>query len=239
MQMTRTPSYIQIVGHIDQTTLNIQANDTGGEADPHGADHRGNPLGGVVYSSAFSKANTSGFVQVIEWNYFLGNGVFCFKACDPASPNAASLCEHVYDRIGCQYNMPADYKGINGVFQSCKGEDQLPVGVYEENGIRKVWKQPPESLGPITSVPYKPTIPLVSDCVTYTSSELFTETLPPAPTSVNPTAASVNKMSTPNTPSAQEAKNSGASLVPCLKRTIFFVLTMVTSYLVLAVGSAI
>lgn len=34
----RTPDYVQVVGFIDQTLINIQAGDFGGELDPHGAD---------------------------------------------------------------------------------------------------------------------------------------------------------------------------------------------------------
>lgn len=80
------------MGFIDQTLLNIKKNDTGGEADPHGADLRGNPLGALVYSTAFSK-DPKVPVQVTDWTYFVGSDVFCFKACDPAGPDAARLCE--------------------------------------------------------------------------------------------------------------------------------------------------
>lgn len=38
VQLTKTPDYIQVVGFIDQTKINIQADDGGGELDPHGAD---------------------------------------------------------------------------------------------------------------------------------------------------------------------------------------------------------
>ena len=34
----RTPDYLQVVGFIDQTLVNIQQGDEGGELDPHGAD---------------------------------------------------------------------------------------------------------------------------------------------------------------------------------------------------------
>lgn len=33
-----TAGYVQVVGQIDQTALNLQADDYGGEEDPHGAD---------------------------------------------------------------------------------------------------------------------------------------------------------------------------------------------------------
>lgn len=69
------------------------------------------------------------------------------------------MCEHIYDRfvpsfavvpvvkthvdlssvyrIGCAFNAPASYSTINGTFQSCQGDDQLPPGIYVENGVSK------------------------------------------------------------------------------------------------------
>jgi hypothetical protein len=38
VQFLKTPDYIQIVGFIDQTKVNIADGDYGGEMDPHGAD---------------------------------------------------------------------------------------------------------------------------------------------------------------------------------------------------------
>ena len=38
LQFLKTPDYIQIVGFIDQTKINIANGDYGGEMDPHGAD---------------------------------------------------------------------------------------------------------------------------------------------------------------------------------------------------------
>lgn len=64
----RTPDYVQVVGFIDQTQTNLLSNDSGGELDPHGADLRGNPLGGLVYSNAWSVENQSDYQQVIEWH---------------------------------------------------------------------------------------------------------------------------------------------------------------------------
>ena len=34
----KTPDYLQAVGFIDQTKINLQQGDYGGELDPHGAD---------------------------------------------------------------------------------------------------------------------------------------------------------------------------------------------------------
>jgi hypothetical protein len=67
VQFMKTSDYVQVVGFIDQTKINIADGDFGGELDPHGADLRGNPLGGLVYSTAWGGSNDS-FTQVIEWH---------------------------------------------------------------------------------------------------------------------------------------------------------------------------
>lgn len=36
VQFLRAPAYVAITGYIDQSMINIQADDTGGEEDPHG-----------------------------------------------------------------------------------------------------------------------------------------------------------------------------------------------------------
>lgn len=38
VQFMRTPDYVQVVGFMDQTKINIKEGDFGGELDPHGAD---------------------------------------------------------------------------------------------------------------------------------------------------------------------------------------------------------
>jgi len=38
VQYVKSPDYVQVVGFIDQTKINILAGDYGGEMDPHGAD---------------------------------------------------------------------------------------------------------------------------------------------------------------------------------------------------------
>ncbi|WAR57826.1 hypothetical protein PtB15_5B56 [Puccinia triticina] len=231
LQVTRTPGYIQAVGFIQQTALNLQANDTGGEEDPHGADQRGNPLGALMYSSAFNTPGGPAYTQVIEWSYFIGAGVFCYKACDPAGPNAAQLCQHIYDRIGCTYNAPAHYESINGTFTSCQGENQLPAGTYVENGVTKTYQQPPESLGPITSIPYKAAIPAVSNCQTFTDTKALWPDLPQltAP-STAPTqgkgsnAASGGKSSSSSSsssPAGSNAPGSTAAAVVLSSVTLF------------------
>jgi len=171
VQFMRTPDYVQVVGFIDQAQINIPIADFGGEMDPHGADSRGNPMGGIVFSNAWGGSNDS-FIQAIEWHNFMGSNTFCFKACDPSKTNARRYCEHIFDRIGCAYNAPNNAK--NGTFESCLGDNQDFPGVYTDtDGSVKTYRQPPESLGPITTVTYTPKIPASSSCVQFQSSSLY------------------------------------------------------------------
>lgn len=174
VQFIQTPDYVQVTGNINQVLIDLAADDSGGELDPHGADQRGNPLGALVFTNAFpaSGGNPSNYIQAIEWHNFMGGGQFCLKACDPAGPNAANLCQHIFDRIGCQYNAPASYQ--DGIFESCKGDSQDPPGIYTgANGVVSTYTQPDESLGPISTMPYTARIPATSQCTTYTSAQLY------------------------------------------------------------------
>ncbi|KAF9269628.1 hypothetical protein L218DRAFT_953253 [Marasmius fiardii PR-910] len=119
----KTPDYVQITGIGDFTSMNVPAGDAGGELDPHGADGNGNPVGGLVFSSAFGPLQ-----QVHEWTNFMSVSEFCFRACNPQGSNAAGMCQHIYDVMGCQWNMPANYDA--GTFENCDGESGEPMGVY-------------------------------------------------------------------------------------------------------------
>ncbi|KAJ7151120.1 hypothetical protein C8R46DRAFT_1043300 [Mycena filopes] len=176
-----------VVGFIDQTYINIQAGDYGGELGGPVAvallstkDLRGNPLGGLVYSTGFGTDNNS-YTQVIEWHNFMGGNQFCFKACDPSNPDAARYCQHVYDRIGCPYNAPNNAQ--NGTFEACQGDNQDFPGIYTDaSGAVMTYSQPPESLGMISSMPYEPKVPASSNCVQYTSASLFSALASATPT---------------------------------------------------------
>ncbi|KDR67410.1 hypothetical protein GALMADRAFT_232077 [Galerina marginata CBS 339.88] len=122
VQLTKTPDYIQVVGFMNQTLIDMVGGDGGGEMDPHGADNRGNPIGGLLFSNAW----TGTFLQAKEWHDFNGNDMFCFKACDPRGANAANLCQHIFDTEGCSFNAPSNAK--DGVFESCAGDSQNPPG---------------------------------------------------------------------------------------------------------------
>jgi len=117
----QTPDYIQITGTGNLTRLNVPAGDAGGELDPHGADGNGNPVGGLVFSSAFGQLE-----QILEWTNFMSATEYCFRACKPG-PRAAELCQHIYDEMGCAWNMPGRYE--NG-FDTCQADTGEPMGVY-------------------------------------------------------------------------------------------------------------
>jgi hypothetical protein len=169
-QFMKTSAYIQVTGRFNQNGIGLATNDTGGELDPHGADLAGNPLGGLVYSNSLpSLANNNSLVQAVEWNNFVGSGVFCIKLCDPTvtTPN---YCQNTLDLLGCSYNMPASY--ADGQFTSCQGDLQDVVGVYTSNGQTLTWSQP-SSLPATSTLPWTPRVPASSNCVTYSSAQLY------------------------------------------------------------------
>ncbi|KAF8869056.1 hypothetical protein BD779DRAFT_797468 [Infundibulicybe gibba] len=166
VQYMKTPDYAQLVGFVDQKFINIQSGDYGGEMDPGGADLRGNPLGGVVFSTAWGDVK-----QAVHWHNFMGGEAFCIKVCDPAGANAAHFCEHIFDRIGCAYNAPNNAK--NGTFESCDGDNQDFPGIYTANGQVMTYTQPDEKLGPITTMPYQPKVPASSNCKQFSSTSLY------------------------------------------------------------------
>ncbi|PCH35130.1 hypothetical protein WOLCODRAFT_166063 [Wolfiporia cocos MD-104 SS10] len=122
VQFVQTPDYIQVTGVGDMTRLNVPAGDSGGELDPHGADGNGNPIGGLVFSNAFGQLQ-----QLHEWTNFMSDTEFCFRACKPG-PDATTYCQHIYDKMGCEWNMPGSYSA--GVFERCMGDDGEPMGIY-------------------------------------------------------------------------------------------------------------
>lgn len=195
-QFMRTSAYIQITGHLNQGGINLASNDTGGELDPHGADLGGNPLGGLVYSNSLpSLPNNNTLIQATSWNNFVGSNIFCIKLCDPTvtSPN---YCQNIIDLLGCDYNMPASY--TDGEFTSCDGDLQDVVGVYTSGGQTLTWSQP-ASLPATTVLPWTPRIPASSNCVTYSSAQLY---------GANPTASSSVSGASQGTPTGTN-KGSG------------------------------
>lgn len=85
----KTPSYVQITGVGKLTNLNIAKGDEGGELDPHGATGAGNPIGGLVFTRAF----TGNFQQIHEWQNFMSASEFCFRGC--IGTYAKEWCPHM------------------------------------------------------------------------------------------------------------------------------------------------
>ncbi|EJD49129.1 hypothetical protein AURDEDRAFT_112801 [Auricularia subglabra TFB-10046 SS5] len=162
VQFIRTPSYVEITGLINQALINIPSNDEGGELDSGGQDLRGNPIGALAYST--SMGSSHGYpTQSRTWHSFMGSNVFCMKLCDPKAPNAAGLCRHTLDTLGCEVNVPASYR--DGVFESCLGDDQKQV----EAGVSD--------------------IPASSQCTPYQSAQIYTATYGGAPAGQTPAPA--------------------------------------------------
>ncbi|KZV66197.1 hypothetical protein PENSPDRAFT_541447, partial [Peniophora sp. CONT] len=172
-QLVKTANYVMITGLIQQTNINIADGDFGGELDPGGQDLRGNPIGGLMYSTAF---NSSAY-QVNNWVNFMGSNSFCVRICNPSGSNPEGFCQHTLDRIGSAYNCPSKYTVGSGMqageFEVCDSEDMDVPGVYTQDGQTLSYSQPPESLGEITSIPYTPRVPASSNCATTSSAALF------------------------------------------------------------------
>ncbi|CAA7265622.1 unnamed protein product [Cyclocybe aegerita] len=187
VQFTKSPDYVQVVGFMDQTKINMIAGDAGGEMDPHGADRRGNPMGGLLFTNAW----TGGMIQAVEWHNFNGANIFCLKACDPRGPRAPQMCEHIYDTQGCGFNAPSNVR--NGTFESCASDSQSPPGQ-----------------GP-------PVAPASSQCSTYESTAIYgasasvTVQIPGAATmSFTPTKGAPTTTSRP-TSAASSSPGAGTS----------------------------
>ncbi|GAA5866840.1 hypothetical protein JCM8547_003581 [Rhodosporidiobolus lusitaniae] len=119
----KTPSYIQITGQLKGPNINIASGDEGGELDPHGADGNGNPIGAVVLSTV-----PGTLTQIKEWTMFIGDGEFCVRACFNKA-GAAAKCEHIYDVMGCYWNLPGNYN--SGSFDTCAADEvKYPMGQY-------------------------------------------------------------------------------------------------------------
>jgi len=186
VQFLRAPSYILVAGLLNQQNIDIQANDSGGELDPHGADERGNPLGSLVYTNGFpsNNGNNNTFQQVIEWHNFMGSDVFCFKICDPSVANSLVYCNNIFDETGCNFVAPAAY--APGVFEVCDSDDMDPVGVFTgSNGVVSTYTQ----VEPVN--PPSVRTPSSSNCVTYSSANLYAGE-PPNSTSASTTQTGTN-----------------------------------------------
>lgn len=191
----RTPDYFQITGTGDFTKINVPKGDQGGELDPWGYDVKGNPIGGVVIGKKGSK-----LLQFPNWTQFLSEKEFCIRVCYGNSAKAKQLCNHVYDELGCQWNIPGDYSGKT--FDQCLGDDTEPMGVYTlKNGKVSTWSR--------NAKPTPPPHPAAKTSSCASVSTLAYGTYPPAaPSSATKKSSSVPKSSTKKT-AAAKAKATG------------------------------
>ena len=135
---------------------------------------------------------------------FIGANFSCMKVCDPKDPNAANYCYNRLDRIGVSYTCPNAAQ--MGVFEMCDSDNQDFPGIYTVNGVTTLFSQPPESLGPITSMPYTARIPASSNCVTFQSSDLFAQL--PTPTGAGASPAVTGSGPAGSSPTAGASKGS-------------------------------
>ncbi|KDR80200.1 hypothetical protein GALMADRAFT_277444 [Galerina marginata CBS 339.88] len=142
----------------------------------------GNPIGGLVFSSAFGQLE-----QLHEWTNFVGADEFCFRACKPG-PKAATFCQHIYDVMGCAWNMPGNY---DVGFENCQADSGEPMGVY---GTSTFFQGQP-------STPAAHPAPASSKCVAFSTvgNGLFnsgtTVSVPPPPPSASASATSAISVS--------------------------------------------
>ncbi|KAH8994480.1 hypothetical protein EDB92DRAFT_1849454 [Lactarius akahatsu] len=204
----QTPDYVQVTGVGDFTKINIPKGDAGGELDPHGADGNGNPIGGLVFSSAF----TGQIQQVHEWTNFMSDSQFCFRACKDG-PKAPGLCEHIYDVMGCEWNMPGNY---GQGFAHCVGDSGEPMGVYGASTFHQGdGRTPPPHPAPATSS--CTTVATIGNSVSVSGAAIPTNTTssPTAPpttsgTSATRTSSGSSSTSSSNAASAIHLPGSGA-----------------------------
>ena len=69
----------------------------------------------------------------------MSDSEFCFRGCKDGT-NAPALCQHIYDEMGCEWNMPGNY---NPGFDMCDGDSgdvclqiqMIPAQLITQNGI--------------------------------------------------------------------------------------------------------
>lgn len=195
----QTPDYVQVTGWGDFTKMNIPAKDSGGELDPHGADGLGNPHGGLVFGNSFGK-----WQQYHEWTNFMSATDFCIRACRDDSNDPKHHCNHIYDLQGCDWNIPGNY--TQGVFEDCKGDTNLPIGIYGSSTFQQ---------GQGATPPAHPLVPS-SSCTFYSTVKNGVATLAanaPAATTTGATGGSGASVIPSATASAGSSSNAAGAKV--------------------------
>ncbi|KAJ9106192.1 hypothetical protein QFC21_001336 [Naganishia friedmannii] len=241
----KTPTYIQLSGTLavlgGPSALNIPASehssgqvhlefplkdslrtdDDGGELDPHGADGLGNPIGGLVFSSAFG----GGVKQIHEWNSFIGSGYFCFKACNQVE-GADLQCQHIYDVLGCGFNvspsldaigrsanakfnpetlqMPGDYSES---FSSCQGDAAEYPGIYGSSTFQQGLPSTPAPHAPAATsqCSYMDSLPYNG------AAAIVTAAVSPSGSASSPASSGMSSTSAASSGSSSAASTSGSS----------------------------
>ncbi|KZT59682.1 hypothetical protein CALCODRAFT_466632 [Calocera cornea HHB12733] len=194
----QTPNYVQVLGSGDMTMLNLPSGDDGGELDPHGSDGLGNPIGGLVFGTSFGVLQ-----QYHEWTNFMYYGGFCFRACLDG-PEAPTYCNHIYDTLGCGWNMPGNY--ASGVFESCEAGNTEPMGVYGNSTFFQGDSSTPDAHTPAPSSNCQ-TLATISNA----AASPATATLLPSSVSASLISVSAASTSSAGTPSRSGSSGTGAS----------------------------
>ncbi|KAF9049350.1 hypothetical protein BDZ89DRAFT_710147 [Hymenopellis radicata] len=122
----KTDFYVQLMAYGDFTKINLQAGDYGGELDPHGASGDGNPVGGNVTTNVVTGED----LHFEEWMSFISYEQVCFRICTNANGtwDAATMCEHKLDEMGCNFVMPGNYIST-GRTRAAKPKSRTPRGL--------------------------------------------------------------------------------------------------------------
>ena len=94
----RTEAYIQVVGWFNQTAINLDPTDTGGELDPHGADLAGNPLGGLMYSTGLPSGDNSTYQQT---GRLLGSAMYMYMYIAESQNRGTTLSARTSSASSC------------------------------------------------------------------------------------------------------------------------------------------
>lgn len=181
VQFIRTPSYVAVTGHIDQTKINIKGDDEGGELDSGGQDQRGNAIGALAYSTSMGSSHGLP-TQSRTWHAFMGSNVRVLRyalARPDARPRRSSARSFVTRRRRTPRDCaatrstpvrpsPLEYGvGMTDTHRTVGCEVNVPAA-YEENVFLSCLgdDQKPVQEG-VTDIPAS------SSCTTYQSSQLY------------------------------------------------------------------
>ncbi len=118
--------------------------------------------------------------------------------------------------VSCRFHASADavpfsivqqYKA--GTFETCDSDNQDPVGVYTSNGVVSTYTQPPEGVQ-VSTLPAIKT-PSSSNCVTYTSSVIYSQEPGASSSASSSSTGSAGTVTSKPTNSASSGGNKGST----------------------------